>query len=156
MGVPMLKIRRSWDRLIFNMRIPILVRCHLYIEMVPRALHQYKGHLSILHLDSPYKDKMVMTPYFLYNGNSGTVQITFSSLDICSINAFWCFASWNIENLWTTMQIIKEKFDLSFGARASTLGPSCDGTNAKSFDVHLVHSDIPMEQIKFKWLSHNW
>ena len=30
MGIPMLKIRRSWDR-IFNMRIPILVR-HLYIE----------------------------------------------------------------------------------------------------------------------------
>ena len=32
MGIPMLKIRRSWDRLIFNMRIPILVRRHLYIE----------------------------------------------------------------------------------------------------------------------------
>ena len=28
----MLKIRWSWDRLIFNMAIPILVRRHLYIE----------------------------------------------------------------------------------------------------------------------------
>ena len=28
----MLKIKRSWDRLIFNMGIPILVRQHLYIE----------------------------------------------------------------------------------------------------------------------------
>ena len=32
MGIPMWKIRRSWDRLIFNMGIPILVRRHLYIE----------------------------------------------------------------------------------------------------------------------------
>ena len=30
------KIRRSRDRLIFNMGIPILVRWHLYIEMTPR------------------------------------------------------------------------------------------------------------------------
>ena len=32
MGIPMLKIRWSRDRLIFNMGIPILVRQHLYIE----------------------------------------------------------------------------------------------------------------------------
>ena len=31
-GIPMLKIRRSRDRLIFNMEIPILVRRHLYIN----------------------------------------------------------------------------------------------------------------------------
>ena len=30
-GIPMLKIRRSWHSLIFNMGIPIMVR-HLYIE----------------------------------------------------------------------------------------------------------------------------
>ena len=36
MGIPMLKVRRSWDRLIFNMGIPILVRRHLYIETGPR------------------------------------------------------------------------------------------------------------------------
>ena len=34
----MLKIRRSWDRLIFNMGIPILVRRHLYTETTPRPL----------------------------------------------------------------------------------------------------------------------
>ena len=33
MGIPMLKIRWSWDCLIFNMGIPILVTRHLYIEM---------------------------------------------------------------------------------------------------------------------------
>ena len=36
MGIPMLQIRRSWDRLIFNMGIPILVRRHLYTETAPR------------------------------------------------------------------------------------------------------------------------
>ena len=37
MGIPMLKIRRSRDRLIFNMEIPILVRRHIYIETTPRS-----------------------------------------------------------------------------------------------------------------------
>ena len=35
MRIPMWKIRPSWDRLTFNMRIPILVRRHLYIETAP-------------------------------------------------------------------------------------------------------------------------
>ena len=34
-GIPMSKIRRSRDRLIFNMGIPILIRHHLYNEMAP-------------------------------------------------------------------------------------------------------------------------
>ena len=37
-GIPVLKIRRSWDRLIFNMGIPILVRRYLYIESGPSCL----------------------------------------------------------------------------------------------------------------------
>ena len=46
-GIPMLKIRRSWDRLFFNMGIPILVRRHLYIEMAPWWPFQYRPrHLS--------------------------------------------------------------------------------------------------------------
>ena len=36
MGNPMLKMRRSRDRLIFVMGIPMLVRRHLYIETAPR------------------------------------------------------------------------------------------------------------------------
>ena len=32
MGIPMLKIRRLWDRLLFNMGIPMLVRQYLCIE----------------------------------------------------------------------------------------------------------------------------
>ena len=38
MGVSIINIRRSWDRLIFIMGIPILVRLHLYIETVSRFL----------------------------------------------------------------------------------------------------------------------
>ena len=37
-GIPMLKIRRSRDRLIFNMRIPIPGKDGLYIEMGPRSV----------------------------------------------------------------------------------------------------------------------
>ena len=37
-GIPMLKIRRSHDRLIFNMVIPILGKDGLYIEIGPRRL----------------------------------------------------------------------------------------------------------------------
>ena len=33
MGIPMLKIRRSYDHLIFNKGIPIPARRHLHIEM---------------------------------------------------------------------------------------------------------------------------
>ena len=35
MGIPVLKIRRSWDRLFFNTGIPMLVRRHLYIDTAP-------------------------------------------------------------------------------------------------------------------------
>ena len=34
-GIPMLRIRRSEDRLIFNMGIPVLVRWHFYVETEP-------------------------------------------------------------------------------------------------------------------------
>ena len=43
MGIPMLKIRRSQDHLIFNMGMPILVRQHLYIEMAPRTQWNHWG-----------------------------------------------------------------------------------------------------------------
>ena len=41
MGIPMLKIRQSRDRLIFNMGIPILVSWHLDIEMAPSSPVRY-------------------------------------------------------------------------------------------------------------------
>ena len=44
MGIPMFKIRQSWNCLIFNMGIPILVRQHLYTETAPWC------HLIVLGL----------------------------------------------------------------------------------------------------------
>ena len=48
MGIPMLKIRRSWDRLIFNMGIPVLVWRHLYIETAPRWWHRATHNAGLL------------------------------------------------------------------------------------------------------------
>ena len=48
----MLKIRRSRDRLIFNMGIPILVRRHLYIETalrLPRVFMVVAWHAEVLN-----------------------------------------------------------------------------------------------------------
>ena len=39
MGIPVLKIRQSWDCLMFNMGIPILVGQHLYIDTAPSFLN---------------------------------------------------------------------------------------------------------------------
>ena len=38
-GISIEKIRRSWDRLIFIISIPIPIRRHLYIEVAPGWLH---------------------------------------------------------------------------------------------------------------------
>ena len=45
MGISMLKIRRSRDRLIFNMGIPILVRLHLFIGTSPRLLEDFLNYV---------------------------------------------------------------------------------------------------------------
>ena len=45
MGIPILKIRRSCDRLIFNMGIPILVRRRFYIECYDRNRCQGQGQV---------------------------------------------------------------------------------------------------------------
>ena len=47
MGIPMLKIRRSWDRLIFNMGIPIWVRRHLYIKTALDGYWDSTNHSEI-------------------------------------------------------------------------------------------------------------
>ena len=62
----MLKIRRSWDRLIFSMGIPILVRRHLHIETAPWMLFQYQ------YRNSHYKDNTISRQSYLYDGDSHT------------------------------------------------------------------------------------
>ena len=78
----MLKIRWSRDRLIFNMRIPILVRRHLYIETAPwvvcksiisqslNVLSDSPGdHLNIqCHLTGIGIPILLLS--YLYNGNT--------------------------------------------------------------------------------------
>ena len=49
MRIPMLKTRRSRDRLIFNIGIPILARRHLYIETPPLLLHKHVCHTNMRH-----------------------------------------------------------------------------------------------------------
>ena len=49
MGIPMLMIRRSPDRLIFNMGIPILIRRHFYIETAPWLMTFGQISISDLH-----------------------------------------------------------------------------------------------------------
>ena len=46
-AIPVLKIRRSRDRLVFNMGIPILVRRHLYIETAQRFRFLSKHYISV-------------------------------------------------------------------------------------------------------------
>ena len=55
MGIPMLKIRRSRHRLIFDMGIPILVRRHLYIETVPLSQTDLKNWRSEIMPRRPCK-----------------------------------------------------------------------------------------------------
>ena len=47
MGICMLKIRWSWNRLIFNMGIPVLVRWHFYIEMAPGLILSTLKHYNM-------------------------------------------------------------------------------------------------------------
>ena len=47
MGISMLKIRRSRDRIVFNMGISILVRRHLYIEMALWSHHYTRLRLEL-------------------------------------------------------------------------------------------------------------
>ena len=47
------KIRQSWDYLIFSMGIPILVRRHLYIETAPRCSRQWQPVSRTLYLPWP-------------------------------------------------------------------------------------------------------
>ena len=64
MGIPMLKIRRSQDRLIFNMGIPILVRLHLYIETAPWSLF-YLSHCIAVFNNYVLFDHVILSSLIL-------------------------------------------------------------------------------------------
>ena len=81
-GIPMLKIRRLQNRLIFNIGISILLRQHLYIETAPRFLN--KLSLSYIH-----------TYIHVY------INITIASRNIPRPPSKNCFISMaNIQEIW--------------------------------------------------------
>ena len=93
MGVPMLKIRRSQHRLIFNMGIPILVRWHLYTETPPRIpVHWscYKYNVLQFLVDSYESFTFLYFHYtiFLYF----QVILTVSFLVLIWTHEYFCMA----------------------------------------------------------------
>ena len=92
MGIPMLKIRWSWDHLIFNMGIPILARWHLYIETAPWSLIHVMM-LSYQYNQSLCGDKTVIRPSvirpsYLHKGISYTGKI------MSFLSPRWDFIYW--------------------------------------------------------------
>ena len=90
MGIPMLKIRRSRDRIIFNMAIPILVRQHLYIDMAPRSFYLlmawvgcagpwFSMKMFYKYRKSHGRDKLILQPSCLHNGIFDTSEAAHSS-----------------------------------------------------------------------------
>ena len=63
-GIPMFKIRRSRDRLIFNMEIPMPGKDRRYIEMSEGDRLNIKMS-SYQHRDPHVKDKTVSQPSYL-------------------------------------------------------------------------------------------
>ena len=79
MGIPVLKIRRSRDRLIFNMGIPILVRRQLYIETAPWSLPGPWLNIkmpSYQYRKSHCGDKTAVRSSYFHNGISYTGKMT--------------------------------------------------------------------------------
>ena len=68
-GIPMLKIRRSQDRLIFNMCILKLVRRHLYTEPSPRKLFYNQTFMEIRYGIRYYTHTLDTTPHHRSNIN---------------------------------------------------------------------------------------
>ena len=81
----MLKIRQSWDRLVFNMGIPILVRRHLYIETAPRVNWQVcRNHGQVYHM-------IPQIPVDLLPQKQSTTHICayFMRYTLCYIYSVW-------------------------------------------------------------------
>ena len=64
-GMPMLKIRRWLDYLVFNMGIPILVRLYLYIDTGPGFLDDTYRYTSVL---LKLIDWLKLNPLLDFNG----------------------------------------------------------------------------------------
>ena len=73
MGISIIKIRRSWDSLIFIMRIPIPVRRRLCIEMAPRRPRHSKHYMKQVFTKIPQQEK-VETTFMEYDSTKYLVE----------------------------------------------------------------------------------
>ena len=100
MGIPVLKIRPSWQRLIFNMGIPILARRLLYIETPHGSLTHELKNLEILsywrvfqswewsdQCISSYRVQSVLNHY--NNVTMGSIASQINSLTIVYSAVYW-------------------------------------------------------------------
>ena len=97
----MLKIRRSWDRLIFHMGIPILVRQHLYIE----TAHWFSIKIQFyVYRKSHFRDKTVVRSSYLHNVISYTGKMP-SSYWIGTLGSSFLSMSKQGFSQWEMLQI---------------------------------------------------
>ena len=82
--IPMIKIRCSWDRLIFVIAISLLLRRQLYIEMNPvisfsrSFVAHWISHLPILHPSrQPHDDAdLASSPYRRWHHNPSQIRVS--------------------------------------------------------------------------------
>ena len=121
MGIRVLKIRRSWDRLIFDMAIIILVRRHLYIETAPWSRH-----------------RCCTKAITLLGHNGGKLVI------ILQVSVHHTFPWWSLPEkvmAWTCIFCITDPFialSSLVGNHRSSVDSPHKGSVMRSFDVSIV------------------
>ena len=103
MGISMLKIRRSRDRLIFNMGIPILMRWHLYIETAPCTAPQ--KWLTYRFAQSSWSAGcFILMSYRHFCVGLFDILV---QLSICSksYRNYFSVVGWKIKHPWYTVQV---------------------------------------------------
>ena len=92
MGIPMIKIRRSWDRLIGNMGIPRLVRLHSYTETVPvgqfheRFFHRDSNLMGIVFCSHPSWSEVIAMKFCTWHDSCAAVACAKCCNDLIPYN----------------------------------------------------------------------
>ena len=92
MGIPMLKIRRSRDRLIFNTWIPKLIR-HLYIETAPRLCHEGRMQVAIFRCNN---NKIMIVMQWLWCMINHDLSNILYAATFCFLVSVYLRPSWSI------------------------------------------------------------
>ena len=97
MGILMLKIRRSWDRLTFN--IPILVRRQLYIDTVPWLVK----HSKITFRQFPRQEKCI---YHVWKCKQDRINWRNPNPDTFDLKTYCYLTHWSRDKMTTILQTI--------------------------------------------------